>query len=195
MHEEFVWYALDLDRVEPIPLREGYRLHLVTEAEAVEILRDVPAVPPEEGRRRIADGVQFWAVLKGQEPAFACFVFSGPFPLEAARGGWYELPDGVACLENGYTNRKFRGRLIAPAAWTAIAERLREDGFTVLTTKVEAENTASRRTVEKTGFRAATVMGRRRRGLRTRVSFDNRAEELTAPEREFAEHLRGAVSR
>jgi hypothetical protein len=193
--EEYVWYALDLGRLEPMEFRgEGYELHLATEEDA-DLLREVPAIPVEEGRRRIARGEQLWYVLKDGNPAFACSVFIHVLPLEAAHNGRYSLPHGVACVDDGLTNREHRGRAIAAVAWTGIASRLRDDGFDVLIAKVPADNIASRRTHEKTGFRPTMVMHRRRRGLRTRVGFRDEGPELTQPERMAAEDLKRTVAR
>lgn len=193
--EEYVWYALDLGRLETMAFRgEGYELHLATEEDA-ELLREVPAIPVEEGRRRIARGEQLWFVLKDGEPVFVCSVFIHVLPLEAARKGRYTLPQGVASVDDGLTNREHRGRAIAAVAWIAIAERLRDDGLEVLIAKVPVDNIASRRTHEKTGFRPTMVMNRRRRGLRTRVVFRDEGPELTQPERMSADDLKRTVSR
>ena len=119
----------------------------------------------------------------------------GGFRLEAARGGWYELPDGVACLENSLASPKHRGHGIAPAAWAGIAASLRDDGFEVLITRAEVENVAVRRALEKIGFRAAGVMHRSRRGVRSRVVFRDESTELTAAERTAVADLKHNVSR
>jgi GNAT superfamily N-acetyltransferase len=193
--EEYVWYGLDLARVEPLAFRgEGYELRLAGE-EDVDLLHDVPAIPVAEGRRRFLRGEQLWFVLKDGRPAFACSVFVHMLPLEAARKGRYYLPAGVACVDDGLTNREFRGRAIAAAAWVAIAEKLRDDGFEVLIAKVPVDNVASRRTHEKTGFRPTLVMDRRRVGFRTHVTFCDQGLELTEHEKRSADHLRRAVAR
>lgn len=193
--EEYVWYALDLSRLEPLAFRgEGYELRLAGE-EDVELLHEVPAIPIAEGRRRIVRGEQLWFVLNDGRPAFACSVFVHMIPLEAARKGQYFLPPRVACVDDGLTNREFRGRAIAAAAWVAIAEKLRDDGFEALIAKVPVDNIASRRTHEKTGFHPTVIMNRRRRGFRTRVTFRDAGNELTEPERRSADDLRRTVSR
>jgi hypothetical protein len=192
--EEHVWYALDLEGVEPHPLAAGYHLHRGTQADA-ELLRELPAVPVEEGRQRVANGDQLWFVLKEGEPAFACFCFLGRFRLEAARGGWYELPDGVACLENSLVSPEHRGHAIAPAAWTGIAASLRDDGFKALITRGEIRNISVRRALEKIGFRAAGVMHRSRRGVRSRIVFRDESTELTEAQRAAVADLKQNVSR
>ena len=196
VEENYAWYALDLSRIKPVRLAEGFELRLAEPGE-VELLRELPAVPLAEGRRRVRDGVQLWFVLKHEKPAFACFSFLGGqhFPLEGAPRGQYLLPDGVACLENGLTSRAHRGRLIAPAAWTGIGERLRQDGFAWLITRAEVSNIASGRTLERTGFDRATVMHRRRRGLRTRIWFDPIDPELAPRAREVFDDLSASSER
>ena len=194
VEEEYVWYALDLERLSPIPLRRGYELRQAT-SDDVDLLRQVPAIPVDEGRRRLARGEQLWFVLHEDEPVFACTVFLHVVPLEAARKHSYRLPPRVACVDDGLTNRKYRGRAIAAAAWVRIGEALRADEFEVLIAKVPMDNIASRRTHEKTGFRPMSTMRRRRRGLRTRVRFEDPDAELTDAERMALEHLRAHVSR
>jgi GNAT superfamily N-acetyltransferase len=193
--EEYVWYALDLERLKPMAFRgEGYELRAVSEDEA-ELLNVVPAIPVEEGRRRIARGEQLWFVFHEGEPVFACTAFLNLLPLEAARKGRYPLSDGVMCVDDGLTKREYRGRAIAVVAWLAIAERLRDDGYRVMIAKVPMDNIASRRTHEKTGFRPTMVMNRRRRGFRRRVIFRDEGPELTPPERRSAEDLKRTVAR
>jgi GNAT superfamily N-acetyltransferase len=194
--EEYVWYALDVERLEPMAFRgDGYELHRATQEEA-RWLNEVPAIPVDEGRRRIARGEELWFVLKDGVPAFACTAFRRVLPLEAARKGTYPLPEGVFCVDDGLTKREHRGRAIAVVAWIAIAERLRDDGSgKVMIAKVPMDNIASRRTHEKTGFRPTMVMNRRRRGFRTHVGFRDEGTELTPAERAAADHLKRTVSR
>jgi Acetyltransferase (GNAT) family len=194
--EAYVWYVLDLRRLEPMAFREGYVLRRAS-LDDVELLGKVPAIPVDEGRRRIEAGEQVWFVFKDDEPVFACSAFVNVLPLEAARKGRYEFPPGVACIDDALAVREHRGRGVAAAAWMTISERLRDDdGCEVLIAKVPVANVASRRTHEKTGFRPVSVMHRLRRGLRTRVTFtDEGAEELSEPERAAAEHLARTVSR
>jgi RimJ/RimL family protein N-acetyltransferase len=135
-----------------------------------------------------------WFVLRDGEPAFSCSVFVDRYPLDQAPGGWYRLPPGVACVDDALTNREFRGLAVAPTAFTQIATRLRDEGFGVLITKIGPENAASRRTMEKIGFREIGTSHRRRRGVRTQVRFDRRDVELTAAERTAADDLERALS-
>jgi len=193
--DQYVWYVLGLDRVEPIPFRgDGYEL-VLGQAEHVELLRDLPAITVDEGRRRIARGDQIWFVLHDGEPAFVCSAFLQAIPTEPVPGGCYQLPEGVASLDDGFTRREYRGRALAPAAWTAIAERLGEQGLDVLVARAGIENIAARRTHEKCGFRPFTVMTRERRGFQTHVSFDDEPADLTVAERRAADHLRQTLTR
>jgi RimJ/RimL family protein N-acetyltransferase len=192
---EFVWYTLDLAAVKPLGLRTGYELRRATEPEqATEWLREVPAIRPDHGPRRLAEGVQLWFVLRDGEPAFTCSAFVDRYPLDEAPGGWYRLPERVASIDDALTNRKSRGLAVAPGAFLEIARRLRGDGFEVLITKIEPENVASRRTMEKIGFTEVGTMRRRRRGWRTRVGFDRSDAELTDAERAAVDDLARALS-
>ncbi len=76
----------------------------------------------------------------------------------AAPGGWLELPADTVVLEDSATTPRARGRGIAPGAWTAIADSLRDEGLVHMITKVGVENEASRKAVAKAGFRDVGVM-------------------------------------
>ena len=193
-----VWYVLELNRVKLRELAEGYELVLAGEREVELVARlvkdalaeqfaraeasgtpsttpqamDAPGFTDEETRRRLDEGAQLWTVVKGDEAAFACWIFPSVTPVLQGRGGTLVLPEGAACLEDSVTSPNHRGRGIAPAAWTAIAQRLSEQGFEVLITKVNVENVPSRRAVEKAGFRGVNVMRYHRRGPVARVRFE-----------------------
>ena len=97
--DEHVWFLLDLDRVERLPLADGYRLRRGEEAD-VELIRNLRAIPIREARERLAGDVQVWFVLHGREPALSVPIFPRSFPTEGARQGELELPTGVAALGN-----------------------------------------------------------------------------------------------
>jgi GNAT superfamily N-acetyltransferase len=110
-------------------------------------------------------------VLCEGEPAFACWTFLRRTPVSAMPGGWLELPDGIACLEDSVTSPDFRGRGIAPGAWTAAADALTERGKRSLITKVLDDNVASCRAVEKAGFRQVALLDLSRMGPRLTLSI------------------------
>ena len=216
-----VWYAFELNRVQPRELAEGYELvlagprevelvaSLVRDSLAEQFARaqasdapsttpqamDAPGFTDEETRRRLDEGAQLWTVVKGDEAAFACWIFPSVTPVLQARGGTYSLPAATACLEDSVTSPNHRGKGIAPAAWTKIAQRLAAEGFEVLITKVNVENVPSRRAVEKAGFRGVNVMRYKRRGPVARVRFDPlpagepAGDEPTDREREIGAEL------
>lgn len=148
-----VWYQLELGRERPRrELAAGLVLVEGTVAE-LPALDALWAIDPAEARRRLGAEGRLWLVLDGEAPAFSCWTFVGRTPLRAARGGWLALPDDTTCLEESMTAAAFRGRGVAPAAWTGILDRLEAEGrFRRIVTAVEEENTASRKAVEKVGF-------------------------------------------
>ena len=90
----------------------------------------------------------------------------------AAPGGWLELPADTVVLEDSATTPRARGRGIAPGAWTAIADSLRDEGLVHMITKVGVENEASRKAVAKAGFRDVGVMRMVKTGPRKRTTVD-----------------------
>jgi RimJ/RimL family protein N-acetyltransferase len=132
----------------------------------------VAPVLPAEAQRRMDGGGTLWMVTEGDRLAFACWIFRGRTPVWAARGGALALPADVGCLEDSHASPDFRGRGIAPAAWSGLADHYQQHGLRALVTKVAEDNQASRRAVEKAGFRPAARMHVQKRGWTTRVHVD-----------------------
>jgi GNAT superfamily N-acetyltransferase len=157
LREEHTWWQLDLDEQRPrYELAEGLRFVQAT-------ADDVGAVAafghdPEEALRRLETGNDLWLCLDGDEPLFACYTFRQSTPVMAASGGRLALPDGAACVEDSIATPAARGRGIGPATWTLVFDKLQEDGFKAIVTKIETSNKPSNRAAEKVGFRPIAVM-------------------------------------
>jgi L-amino acid N-acyltransferase YncA len=185
-----VWYAADLTLERPRrELEPGLELVRAGE-EHLELLDQLPTVYPGVASSRLADGNEWWLVLSDGQPVFSCWIFRGRVPVFAARGGWLELPARVAFLEDSITSSSFRGRGVAPAAWSAVSDALARAGDETLVTKVETENEPVRKALGKVGFaevgtvELVAVAGRRR----VRVDADDSpggrlASALAAPAR------------
>lgn len=169
--EEHVWYQLDLKADRPRrEFVEGVRLVRAGAADAgrVEELGQEEPV----ARKRLAAGNDLWMAIDEQERTlFACWTFRSEAPVVAAPGGSLRLPAGTACLEDSVTSPLARGRGIAPASWTAIADTLSSEGFESMITKVTTDNAPSRKAVEKAGFREIALMRLTRVGPRQQVSL------------------------
>lgn len=187
-------YLLSLDRVERLPLAEGYELRLAGDADVV-LLGEMETVRIGEARKRRSEGIQLWLVLKGGAPGFSCWIYLREVPVRAAASRTFELPPGVAWLEDSFTDPSHRGRGIAGAAWTAIALELARQDCKVLITKVVPENAPVRKALAKAGFRNSGVMRLRHRGRRDRVTFEPGEQDLNAAEREMAEQLERTLAR
>ena len=174
--ETFVWYALDLaapDRPHLV-LAPGLVLRRASEADLplLEQLEEHPSVrtiTPWYLREQLAAGAALWLVHQGDRAAFRCWIFRAWFPMHDAKGGGIKLPPAVAVLEDSLSSSAFRGQGVAPAAWTAIADYYRRNGACWMYTKVQVKNTASRRAVEKAGFREVARMHVVRRNWRKQV--------------------------
>jgi RimJ/RimL family protein N-acetyltransferase len=171
-----IWYALDLASARPRrELGPGLELRRATEADVAmleQLPRDPAVIPVDRDRalRRLREGAELWLVAEAERLAFACWIFRGETPVYGARGGVLSLPDGVVCLEDSHASPAFRGRGIAPGAWSGIADACAASGAGTMVTKVRVENAASRRAVEKAGFAAVAEMHVQRRGWRSRIS-------------------------
>jgi GNAT superfamily N-acetyltransferase len=92
----------------------------------------------------------------------------------------------MVCLEDSVTAPLARGRGVAPAAWSAIADELAGEGVRRMITKVRVDNLPSRKAVEKVGFEGVALMHFKRIGPLRRTSV-RRLEERRG--RYFAEAL------
>ena len=169
LRQEHVWYELDLRGERPRrELDSAFEL-LEARVEHIPLLDELWAIDHAETERRLQSGGTLWFVVDGRRPAFSCWTFRGRTPIRAAQKGWLDLPADAACLEESMTAAAYRGRSIAPAAWTLIADRLAGQQLRRLVTTIEEENAASRTAVSKVGFveigRAETV----KTGSRVRV--------------------------
>jgi RimJ/RimL family protein N-acetyltransferase len=188
LKEEHHWYQLDLRGERPHrDMPEGFRLVRATEQE-LPLLDTLPTVKLDEGERRLGEGASLWLLLDGDRAAFACWIFYGRMPVPLANKGMLELPAGAAGLEDSVTSPDYRGRGLAPAAWSAISDRLVDDGYTALITKVAEENVPSRRAVEKAGFEDIALMRTMRMAARRRIEIAPRGNDV-------ASHLAEQLSR
>lgn len=163
LREQHAWYQLDLDGRRPRrELPEGVVLVRAERSQlhAVERLGQ----SPKAARRRQRQGNDVWLALEGEEPLFACYTFRKETPVAAAPTGLMPLPPGTACLEDSVTSPRARGRGVAPAAWSLIADRLDAEGFEAIITKISTSNAASLKAIEKAGFREVALMSYARTG-------------------------------
>lgn len=167
--ETHIWYALSLQADRPRRAMPA-DLELIEAGEAeLASLRGMNDAPLNRSH-----GGRLFLVMGGEEPAFSCWIFPTSAPLLAARGGWMTLPRGVVCLEDSVTSAAFRGRGIAPAAWSAIADQLEAAGVEQIVTKVQDINAPSRKAVGKAGFREVAIMHTERRWPRMSVRVEER---------------------
>ncbi len=172
LRESHVWYLLDVGGERPrIGLPPGMEIVRAGDDDLAP-LAELPTIGIREARRRLAAGAELWIVRDEGRAAFACWIYRHRTPALAARGGWLELPDGVAGLEDSVTSPAYRGRAIAPAGWSATADALAREGATAILTKVEESNVPCRRAIEKAGFRAVAAMRLTRIGGRSRVDVE-----------------------
>lgn len=184
------WHVLRLDRPDRPrrELPEGLRLRLCSEHEldyAAPALADDVSTGMIE--RRFERRQRMWIAESDDGPAFTCWIFTGYTPSAVAPGQRLDLPPGFVGLEDSFTAPDFRGKGVAPAAWTAIADLMESEGATAIATPVAESNEASRRGVAKAGFEQMAVAHLRRRAFRTRVRVEG--------EGEFADWVRERVER
>jgi len=132
--------------------------------EQVRLLQQLPTIRTEVARERMEVGQDLWMVLDGERAAFACWILHGSMSFPAAPGGSAPLPPEVVCLEDSVTSEAYRGKSIAPAAWSSIADVLERDGVRSIITKIEETNIPSRKAISKAGFEEIATMHFRRLG-------------------------------
>jgi RimJ/RimL family protein N-acetyltransferase len=88
------------------------------------------------------------------------------------RQGVLSLPQEIVCLDDSVTAEDYRGKSIAPAAWSGIADTLERTGVRSIVTKIEESNLPSRKAVSKVGFEEIATMCFRRRGLSSSTTVE-----------------------
>lgn len=157
-HEHHLWYAAASSALKAErPLSKGLELQRAG-PERLDLLSQSNLCGRNVAEAFLAAGADLWIVCEGKRAAFCCWIFRGRMPVVAARDGWKGLPSDTVCLEDSVTNADYRGRGIAPAAWSSIAQSLQQEGIRTIITKVEAHNMPSRRAVLKAGFREVAMM-------------------------------------
>ena len=191
LHEEPVWYRLDLGVERDVrPLAEGMTLRPGTPEDIARLPEVLLRVRPDAARARFeVPGTELWLVEEGARPRFACWLFGVRTPVATAPGSWLELPPGVVCLEDSMAAPEIRGRGVAPAVWTRLAAELRGRGCTSMITKVDATNEPSTRAVGKAGFEEILRMDVRR------VGPVWRADATVAPQDPLGELLLARLAR
>lgn len=170
LDETHVWYELTLGTARPRrELPSGFVLLRGT-PEHLPLLEQLPTVLEAEARSRMEAGADLWLVLENQTAAFACWIFHSSTPVLAAPNGRLKLPPEIVCLEDSVTSAAYRGRSIAPAAWSRIADDLETTEIRSIITKIEESNIASRRAVSKVGFQEIATMHFRRVGPSRRTT-------------------------
>ena len=170
LNESHIWYELDPASERPRRVLEPDLVLRRGEVADVSMLAELNTIHGEAARRRLEQGNDLWLVRDGGQLLFSCWIFRGRAPAVAARHGAFELAHGMVCLEDSVTAPAARGRGIAPAAWSAIADDLADEGVRRMITKVSVDNVPSRKAVEKVGFRGVALMDFKRIGPVRRTS-------------------------
>lgn len=188
--ESHVWYRLDVtSQGRTFQLPGGVKTSRATDADVDRVGELGQNV--RVARRYRAAGHDLWLTLEADAVLFACWIFIGETPVLAAPGGWLDLPPRTVCMEDSLTSPRARGRGIAPASWSAIADGLASEGIDSMITKVEIHNHPSRRAVEKAGFEKMGVMRLVRLAGHKRTTIQGMNE---GPAQALAERLRARVS-
>jgi hypothetical protein len=165
-----VWYRLNVhDDFRTVPLSPGVEVVRAVERD-LHWLDHFPTVSRHVARRRLSQGADLWIALEGQCAAFSCWTFRQR-TREHAAAGWLELPAHTVGLEESVIAPGFHGHAIAPAVWSAVAERLAHDQIDAIVTKVEEANLPCRRAMEQIGFRAVASMRWHRAGGHARMTL------------------------
>lgn len=156
-HETFIWYELPLGApgVGDRKLPEGLELVRATEQDLA--LAGQTGKQPGQVVEMLSAGHDLWLVREGDRAAFSCWIYRSSAPQIDAHGGWFDLPRGIVCLEDSVTNSDFRGKGVAPAAWSQLALMLAEEGLAMVT-RVRDDNAPSRKACLKAGFEEIGAM-------------------------------------
>jgi GNAT superfamily N-acetyltransferase len=162
------------DRPHP-PLGDGLQFRTGDESDLT-LLATLPSIHPDGARDLLAQGSRWYLVLDDRGVVFSTWIYHGRAPAVAAPGGWFSLPDRVACQEGSLTAPRARGRGVAAAAWARVGDDLAAAGDLWLVRKTEVTNASSIRAGEKVGFRPFATMHFRRIGPWRRLQVDGDGE-------------------
>lgn len=169
LRDEHVWLELGLQGQRPRrELPESVRLRRAGEGDLA-LLEQLPTLSEGAARAWLRAGGELWLAAEGDRVAFVCWLFRDRTPVGSARGGWMEVPRPAVSLEGSVTSPHFRGRSIAPAVWSRLADGLAAEGVPALLTTIAADNAAVRRALEKVGFAEIARVHLRRTGPRVTV--------------------------
>jgi CelD/BcsL family acetyltransferase involved in cellulose biosynthesis/GNAT superfamily N-acetyltransferase len=156
-HERHVWYVAAPAEVQAArPLPDGFKLRR-SRREHLDLLTQSNLYGWSAAESYLGEGGDLWLVRDDQRAVFCCWVFRKRMPTVAARGGWKDLPEKTVCLEGVVTDPGYRGRGIAPAAWSMISQNLMGEGIRAIAIKVEENNRSMRRAVQKAGFHEMAI--------------------------------------
>jgi RimJ/RimL family protein N-acetyltransferase len=172
LDETHVWYELALGNSRPQKtLRPELKL-IRSDADNLQLLEELPTISVDEARWRVEVGCDVWLVLDDRQPIFACWIFHDWVPLLAAQKRHLALPPEIVCLEDSITSPSYSGRgMVAPAAWSEVADRLEKAGVKSIITKVEPDNKVMRLALIKAGFRDIAIMRFRKAGPRRYIAI------------------------
>jgi RimJ/RimL family protein N-acetyltransferase len=145
------WYRLELSRNERRELPAGMELRRCQEAD-IPLFAQLEPIASRDAKRRFAAGGVLWMVVSEGRPAFAAWTFAERVPIGQAKSGWLELPENTTQLKDLVTAEAARGRGIATAAVSMIADHVAGEGATYIVGRVADSNLASRRVYGKLGF-------------------------------------------
>jgi len=176
LDETHVWYELALGNSRPQKtLRPELKLTR-SGADDLLLLEELPTISVDEARWRVEVGCDLWLVLDDRQPIFACWIFNDSVPLLAAQKRQLALPPGTVCLVDSITSPSYSGRgMVAPAAWSEVADRLEKAGVKSIITKVEVDNKVMRFALAKAGFRDIAIMRFRKAGPRRYIAIRAKA--------------------
>lgn len=149
------WYRVEVSEMVRHPLPSGMELRRGRSVD-VSLFASIAAMASRDAAQRLSAGGIPWLVLADGQPMFACWSFTERSPVGQARRGWLQLPAHVVYLKDVVTAEAARGRGVAAAAMSTIAEALADEGALWVIARVEDDNLASRRLHEKLGYREMT---------------------------------------
>jgi GNAT superfamily N-acetyltransferase len=150
------WHRLDLSEIVVAALPSDIELRRGTDGDLDLYGQLADPHVLRQSKDWIKAGNDLWLALsEGSRTAFSCWIFRERMPMGESLDGWLRMPPGVAFLEHSVTSSNFRGRGIAPGAWSAIAGKLRDEGLSTLFTKVTEDNVVTHNSLAKVGFSRA----------------------------------------
>ena len=147
-------YVHDLGKIPEVAADAACRIERL-EPERVRLLTEVETIDVEQVKARFRRGDACYLGLVGGRPAHFNWAQSSGRHAASGTGRTFAVKNGDVWLYSAFTAEWARGRRLQPAAMAMMLRDARQSGCSRAWIYVDETNSASRKSMERVGFRVA----------------------------------------